>query len=95
MILTLLSVVSVLNKNELLSVSLLSEVYEVEEGGLGELVNREITQEDEEVLGGFVQEAGEAPVRLRSVEAYSRVKFEELSLALCHFEHRQQSLAVV
>ena len=87
--------VSVQHKDHLFASSLLSKVCEVKECSLGELVNVEVSKADNESLIDFVLKTGEVLKTLRSIEAHSRINFDELELAILNFKKLLEHGALV
>ena len=67
---TLLQVVSVLDEDQLFGTVALSEVDQVEESGLGEAFNCDISQPHKEFLSLLIVNARETPAGLAPVQAY-------------------------
>jgi hypothetical protein len=63
-------VVSVLDEDQLFGTDALSEVDQVEESGLGEAFNCDISQPYKEFLSLLVVNARETPTGLASIQAY-------------------------
>jgi len=74
--LVLVRVVSVLDKDHLLAVCLLSKVDQVHECSLSELVNADVSQPDDKVFFEVILETREAPEGARSIETNAGINFE-------------------
>lgn len=83
---TFLRVISVHNQDHLWAWSFLSEVDEVEEGGLCEFFDVKITKPYVESAGLFILHAREAPVGFGSIKTYSGIDFKELNFSLVDLE---------
>jgi len=90
---TFLDMVSELNEDNLLGSLRLGEVCEREEGRLGEALESDVSKPDVERSRCLVEDAGEAPAALATIEADSGVELE--LLAVLHVEHLHHSLAEV
>jgi hypothetical protein len=88
-------VVPKLDKDHLLRAVALCEVYEVQESGLSEALNGDVSEPDKELLRVHVEHAREAPADLRSVEAHSRFKLVVFSQSLLNLEEIHHSLTVI
>jgi hypothetical protein len=79
-------VISWLDKHHLGGTVILSEIGEVEEGGLSETLNGDVAEPHEESLSLLVEDAREAPAHLSAVEAHAGVQLKVLHLATLDFE---------
>jgi len=73
-----LAMISVLDEDHFGCASLFSESYEVQEDALGELVNGDVSEPDEESSGLLVEKAGEGPVADLSIKTNLGVEIEQL-----------------
>lgn len=92
---TFLDVISGLDEHDLSGALPLSEVGEVEEGGLGEALDGDVAEPHEEGLALLIEDAGEAPAHLSPVEAHSGVELEVLHLTVLDPKELHHHLVVV
>jgi hypothetical protein len=86
---------SIAEEDQLFGALVLSEANKVEESGLSEAIDRDVSHPDEELLPSLIVNAREAPAGLLPRKANLRLNIEVLRLSLFALKKRHHCQAEV